>query len=112
MDLEIEAPGPGSVALSQLWYPRWRAVLVGASGERVATIVRVFGGWQAVEIPAAGSWALRMTYDPTKDWIALGVSGLAWIGWGLLFWRSRRVGTAHHPGREVVGGAHPTGDAG
>ncbi len=89
LSLEIDAPGPGVVVLSQLWYPRWRAVVAEPSGEREATIVGVFGGWQAVEVPSAGRWTLRLTYDAANDWVALGVSGLAWIGWGLLYWRAK-----------------------
>jgi hypothetical protein len=108
LTLAFEAGRPGAVVLSQLWYPRWRATLASPTEERPATIVRVFDGWQAIEVPCAGSWTLRLTYDPTNDRIALGVSGLAWLGWGLLYWRSRRVGTAHRPGDEAVGGAHPT----
>ncbi len=100
--MAFEAGGAGAVVLPRLWYPRWRAVLVGPSGEQAAAIIRVFGGWQAIEVPSAGSWTIRIAYDTTRDRIALGASGLAWLGWGLLYWRVGRVGgrvETEEPGR-------------
>ena len=91
LTIAVEAGRSGAVVLPRLWYPRWRAVLAGPSGEQAAEVVRVFGGWQAIEVPSAGSWTIRIWYDTTRDRIALGVSGLAWLGWSLLYWRVGRV---------------------
>jgi hypothetical protein len=88
LTLAIEAGRPGAVVLTQLWYPRWRATLAGASGEKSVPIQRVFHGGQAIEIPSAGSWTLRLVYDSLPDRMALAVSGLAWLGWFVLYWRS------------------------
>jgi hypothetical protein len=93
LTLALEAGRAGTVVLTELWYPRWRAILSGPSGEKVVPIHRVFRGGQAVEIPSAGSWALRLDYDTRPDRLALAVSGLAWLGWFVLYWRCR-AGTA------------------
>ncbi len=95
LTLAIEAGRPGAVVLMQLWYPRWRATLAGPSGEKSVPIHRVFHGAQAVEIPTAGSWTVRLAYDTMPDRVALAVSGLAWIGWFVLYWRSRARSARH-----------------
>ena len=68
--LTFEAGRPGAVVLTQLWYPRWRARLAGTSGETDVPIHRVFDGAQAIDVPAAGSWTVRMSYDTTPDRVA------------------------------------------
>jgi hypothetical protein len=91
LTLTLETDRPGVVVLTQLWYPRWRAQLAG----EVVPIARVFQGAQAVEIPAAGSWTLHLNYHAAPDRLALGASGLAWLAWVLLYWRTgRKVGSA------------------
>jgi hypothetical protein len=90
--VRINAVDPGTVILSQLDYPRWRATLVGASGvDQPVPILRLFEGWQGVKVPA-GKWTLRLRYDVTRDWVCLAISGLAWAVWGLLYWRSKPSG--------------------
>jgi hypothetical protein len=92
VSLRVQAVEPGTVILSQLEYPRWRATLVGASGAaQPVPILRLFEGWQGVKVPA-GAWTLRLRYDATRDWVCLAISGLAWAGWSLLYWRSKPTG--------------------
>jgi len=89
ISIDFDASGPGTVVLAQLDYPRWRATL---NGEPVP-IARVFDGWQGVQVFDPGQMTLRLTYDTTRDWVCIAVSGVAWMGWGLLYWRARpRVG--------------------
>jgi hypothetical protein len=90
LTIAFEAGRAGAVVLTQLWYPRWHAVLSGPSGDSAVPISRVFHGIQAIDVPSAGSWTLRLTYDTRPDRIALAVSGLAWLSWGLLYWRTYR----------------------
>jgi len=86
--IEVDAPGPGVVVVSQLDYPRWRATLSG----RPVPIARVFDGWQGIEVPGPGSWTVRLSYDTTVDRACLAASGLAWVGWALLYWKAKRRG--------------------
>ncbi len=113
LTVAIEAGRPGVVVLTQLWYPRWRATLEGRSGETSVPIHRVFHGGQAIEVPAAGSWTLRLVYDTMPDRLALAVSGLAWLGWFVLYWRSgvRPFGRAQSAaGEDQPAEAHGIGE--
>jgi hypothetical protein len=85
VEIDFESDGPGSVVVTQLDYPRWRATLSGRS----VPIVRVFDGWQGVGVSSAGKWTLRLTYDANPDRICLAVSGVAWLVWALLYWRAK-----------------------
>ncbi len=83
--VEFDATGPGTVVLAQLDYPRWRATLNG----QPVPIARAFDGWQGVEVPGSGRWTLLLHYDASRDWACIGVSGLAWMAWGLLYWKAK-----------------------
>jgi hypothetical protein len=85
VEIDIEATGPGTVVVTQLDYPRWRATFAG----RPVPIVRVFDGWQGVEVQSAGKWTLRLSYDTKPDRICLAGSGVAWLVWCLLYWRAK-----------------------
>ncbi len=91
--VEVEVPdvGEGYVLLTQLDDPEWRAVWRGPSGERPATIVRLFvnesgAGWQGVRVPGPGRWTLRLVYRGRAAAEGLAVSGVAWLGWFLAYW--------------------------
>lgn len=91
LEIAVPAQSEGAVVISQLDYPEWRGVWVGPRGESPAAIARVFGGWQAVEIPGRGEWTLRLEYQGRDVRLGLAVSGLAWITGLLAFlWRWRR----------------------
>jgi hypothetical protein len=83
--IEFDATKAGSVVVSQLDYPRWRATLNG----HPVPIARTFDGWQGVDVPGLGHWSLRLVYDTRRDQACIAVSGLAWLAWGLLYWTSR-----------------------
>jgi hypothetical protein len=96
LEIAVPAQSEGAVVVSQLDYPEWRGVWVGPQGESPAAIARVFGGWQAVEIPGRGEWTLRLEYQGHDVRLGLGVSGLAWITGLLAFlWRWRRESRRH-----------------
>ena len=79
LEVDVEAPGPGVVLISQLDVPDWEARWSEPDGsDRPATIVRVFGGWQAVATTEPGPRTLRLTYRARDVRLGLIVSGLAW----------------------------------
>jgi hypothetical protein len=101
VSLQVQAVEPGTVILSQLEYPRWRATLVATSGAaQPVPIFRLFDGWQGVKVPA-GAWTLRLRYDATRDWVCMAISGLAWAGWSLLYWRSKPMGVGSADSEET-----------
>ncbi len=83
--VDFESTEPGTLLVMSLYYPRWRATL---NGQPAAVEERF--GLQAVKVPEAGRWTLELSYDSTHDRIALGVSGLAWVGWIVLYCLSIR----------------------
>ena len=89
------AEGPAVLLIARLDHPEWRASLIGPDGAaNPARIVRVLGGWQAVRLPGAGRWFVRLDYRGGPERWGLALSALAWAGWGLGLWRAR-------PGRMV-----------
>ena len=70
------------MVISQLADPQWEATWSGPGGPRAAAIQPAFGragqgAWQAVEVPAAGEWTLRMSYHGRDVGTGLIVSALA-----------------------------------
>ena len=68
--------------ITQLADPQWQALWSGPGGERPAVIRPAFGrpgqgAWQAVAVPGAGDWTLRMNYHGRDVWTGLIVSALA-----------------------------------
>jgi uncharacterized membrane protein YecN with MAPEG domain len=80
--LEVEAPGPALVSISQAWYHNWKAAVDG----RPATVWRANEAFQAVESPA-GRHEIILTYrDMPFRWGAcLSIIGLIACGFGW-FW--------------------------
>jgi hypothetical protein len=80
--LSLHCDGPGLVVISQLADPQWEATWSGPGGARAAAIRPAFGrpgqgAWQAVGVPAAGEWTLRMSYHGRDVYTGLIVSALA-----------------------------------
>ena len=74
----MEIDGPGVVVIAQLAHPDWTGCWTGPEGERPASIVRVFGGWQGVLLPGNGAWTLHLEYRGEDVWTGLKVSAFAW----------------------------------
>ena len=94
LDIPVEIDGPGVVVIAQLAHPDWTGRWTGPEGERPASIVRVFGGWQGVLLPGNGAWTLHLEYRGEDVWTGLKVSAFAWTVGALAFclrwWREGR----------------------
>lgn len=92
--LKIQADNAGTLAMPCQYYPGWHArlswietdkygdslpVLPGRSRFHKAPVYKIGGVFQAVDIPASGTWTVELTYRPTSLIIGLIVSSLAWI---------------------------------
>jgi hypothetical protein len=96
LHVTLDVSGPAIVVVSQLADPQWRARWVGPEGERKATIQPIFAvgndvGWQAVEVPGAGRWTLRMDYEARDVRFGLGLSAIAWAIGVLVFVLTDRI---------------------
>ena len=84
----VEASEPGWVIVSQLADPQWKARWIGLDRpwESDALVQTAFrrpdkpGGWQCIEIPAAGHWTLRLEYEARDAALGMGISIIAWAG--------------------------------
>ena len=103
LDLSVASDGPGTVILSQLDDPEWSASLDGPGGRRPAPIRPIFGtreagAWQAVDIPGAGSWGVRLRYEGRAARVGMKVSALACLLWLVAFALPGRAPIAARPG--------------
>lgn len=112
---EVEIDGEtnesgGSVIVSQLYDPNWRAEWRGA-GRRVAaevqpSLIEMGGaGWMRVETPGAGRWSLHMRYEPMTAYVGLGVSAMGWLIWVAVWfepWKQWRARTRSHASHGAV----------
>jgi hypothetical protein len=104
--ISVRAEEPGWVIVSQLADPQWNARWIGLDGQGTGDgeILPAFprgsqpGGWQRVEVPAAGRWTLRLEYDARDVAEGAAISTVAWLSWVIaaLFtaferWRGRSV---------------------
>jgi uncharacterized membrane protein YfhO len=89
---DIEASGPGLVALTEAWLPHdFRVTL---DGQRVHYL-RLNHAFKGVFVPTAGSHHLEFTYRPQRFTLAL---NLATLGLGLLGLSAWLVGRAEKKG--------------
>jgi hypothetical protein len=87
LSIEVEAPVPGFLVVSDAYDPGWRAEVDGESSR----LLRADGLFRAVPV-GAGLHTVTMRYAPTAVRLGLIISGLglmATIGWGLWSWRAR-----------------------
>jgi hypothetical protein len=85
---EVDAPGPGVVALTEAWLPYDFRVFL--NGQRVHYL-RLNHAFKGVVIPAAGKYRVEFTYRPRRLSLAL---NLTYLGLGLLgasAWLVRRA---------------------
>jgi hypothetical protein len=75
IDLEVEAPQPSLVVISQTSYPCWRACADG----HPAQVLRANYAFQAVQVPA-GTHRLSLTYEDRAFQLGLVLCGLALTG--------------------------------
>ncbi len=95
VDLVVEAGDlPAAIVLTQLAHPDWKGTWRGPEGSQEASIVRVLGGWQGVQVPGPGTWTLQLRYDGQSVRIGLALSALAWLLWCLGFFWTVRQGRA------------------
>jgi hypothetical protein len=108
MEIEVPAEGPGTVVISQLADPQWRASWIGPAGAQAATIARAFGGWQGVTVPGRGRWTLVLEYEARAERIGLIVSALAWSAGFVAFWWRRRsaLRLSEHGRQETKADSH------
>lgn len=87
---EVDAPGPGLVALSEAWLPHdFRVTL---NGKRVHYL-RVNHAFKGVVIPAAGQHRVEFTHRPRRFTLSLGLSAcglVALIGTAFVVRRAER----------------------
>jgi hypothetical protein len=94
-ELRVVATGPSLVVISELADPQWEAFWSGDGGDRVGEVRRAFGvagqgAWQAVEVPGAGSWRLRLRYRARDVQLGLTVSALSLVAWAVGLFRFGR----------------------
>ena len=97
--INVTAEGPSLVVISELADAEWRAEWLGLRS-RVGppTIERAFGranqgAWQAVKVPEAGEWTLRIVYqgrDVSLGLMISGISGALFVALFLNAGRDRR----------------------
>jgi hypothetical protein len=98
LELNVDAPGPAAVIVTQLFDPQWQGRWIGPDGrERPAPVVPVFKslesyGWQMIHVPGPGRWTLRLEYvarDVQAGLIISGLSFLVLIGLAVVLWPGR-----------------------
>ena len=80
--VDVEAPNPGFVFLSDNYFPGWRATVNG----QPAAILRSWITFRAVEVPG-GKSTIEFLYKPAFTGLPLLVSVFSCIAWFLLFLR-------------------------
>jgi hypothetical protein len=87
--------------LADLDYPGWTATLLGDGQEQELAIEPAFGGWRAVELPAAGEYEVHFEYRPRSLQVGRRISLLALLGWitclALCWFMDRRAITDEKP---------------
>ena len=95
------APSRSILVLADLDYPGWTATLRGDGQERELAIEPAFGGWRAVELPAAGKYEVHFEYRPRSLQVGRRISLLALVGWitclALCWFMDRRTITDENP---------------
>lgn len=82
--LEVDAASDALLVASETYYPGWRAWVDGQPSQILLTDVAFRG------IPvAAGRHEVVMEFAPRILWWSAAVSLLAWLGWVLVWWKSR-----------------------
>jgi hypothetical protein len=87
--ITVEAQTRGWVIITQLNDPQWSARWTSLGRHRTFDdkLRPAFrranepGGWQCIEVPAPGRWALRLNYEARELELGLGISVLAWASW-------------------------------
>jgi hypothetical protein len=87
--ITVEAEARGWVIITQLADPQWSARWANLGRHRTFDdkLRPAFrkanepGGWQCIEVPAPGRWALRLNYEAREVELGLGISTIAWAGW-------------------------------
>ena len=73
--VEADLQAPGTLVLSEVWYPGWRAVADG----QVLPIERVEGTLRGVTLDE-GAHTVEFRYAPWTVWVGLGLSGATALG--------------------------------
>jgi len=73
--VSTESAEPGTLFVSQVWYPGWEASIDGGAWEQA---LRTDGAWQAVQLPA-GSHQVRLRFRSTAFLLGLAVALLTLI---------------------------------
>jgi hypothetical protein len=90
--LKVNAPTPGVLVASQIYYPGWKASIDGAS----VPVVPANYALTAISLPS-GEHDVRFFYDPASIRIGATVSGISLTIMAALIWfSSRRRGLARH----------------
>jgi hypothetical protein len=94
--IRVDAPAPALLVLTDSWDAGWAAMVDGDP----ADIVRAYGTFRAVRIPAGPS-EVAFAYRPTETYVGIGLMGVA--GSGLIAWTwlalsdRRRIASARVP---------------
>ena len=101
VEIVATTAGPATILLSQLADPEWAATLRGPGGDVPAPILPAFGtvelgAWQAIRIPAAGSWTVSLVYQGRAAKAGLLASAGAWGIWLMVMaWPPSKQGRFH-----------------
>ena len=83
--LKVNAPTPGVLVASQIYYPGWKASIDGVS----VPVVPANYALAAISLPS-GSHSVRFFYDPASIKIGATVSALSIVTLAALIWFLRR----------------------
>ncbi len=84
VSVQIQAPAPSILLVSQSWYPAWKAYVDGSP----VKLWRADYAFQAVEVPA-GRHTVRLAYEDRAfriGWVLSCAGLLLWLG---LWWKGR-----------------------
>lgn len=95
LQVAVQAEAPAFVVLAEIADPGWHATLDGKPVEWLRTDGFIIG----VPVPP-GAHTLTLTYRPPRWLLGLGISGIAWLVWGVgMLWTwytSRKQGDTRH----------------
>ena len=100
--ITVHADRPSLLVLSQLADPEWQAFLVRSEETVPCEPLPAFrgpdgGAWQAIRIPEAGDWSVRMVYRGRDVYQGLAISAVAWMIFSVIWFRFGR----ERPGQTV-----------
>lgn len=84
--IEAQSTEASKLIIRNTWFPGWQATVNGQ-----ATEIKASGIFQSIDLPAAGTYAIKLAYRPRWLTWGLAISILAWIALGIAWLKPQRV---------------------